>query len=396
MSEHAKFSPSAASRWMACPGSLVLSEGIPDEPSEFAAEGTAAHELAAMCFSTGMGAADFIGTEIEADGFTFTVDDEMAGFVQAYLDNCDREVGDHYCEIKVPLSGVLQVDNQFGTADRVILNADENLLIARDLKFGRGVKVFAKGNKQLMLYAAGAAVEFEAQGKWKRFKVVVDQPRLDHVDEYEFELPELVALIKDARKAVHMCNAASNAPPEVVRETYLNPGPEQCLWCPAKGICPAYAASAQETALAGFDVVEDSAKPLVAAMNDEEVAAAYAKVDWVKGWVDAIQGEAHSRAMSGNLPGFKLVLGRAGARKWYDEEAAEDALKRARLKADEMYSKKLVTPTQAEKLLKEKPRVWKRVSGLITQSEGKLHVAPESDPRQAQDPNTADDFEDVS
>lgn len=397
MTEHAKFSPSGAHRWMRCAGSLVLEAPYSDESSEFADEGTAAHELASMAFTSGMRAEDFIGTEIAVGERSFAVDDEMAGYVQAYLDNCDREPGEHHCEIRVPLSAVLDVPEQFGTADRVILNAEEGLLVVRDLKFGRGVRVDAQKNEQLMLYAAGAAIEFEAKGKWKRFKVCIDQPRLDHVDEYEFTRDELVEFIKEARKAVKTATAASLAPPEALRETYLTPGPKQCQWCKAKGACPAYAEQAQATALADFDVVEETPKPLVAAMSDEEIAAAYAKVDWVKAWVEAVSDEAFRRAMSGQeLPGLKLVQGRAGARRWSDEEQAEIVLKRARLKADEMYNKKLISPTQAEKILKDKPRVWHKAAKLVTQSEGKLHLAPADDKRPAQAPTSTDDFEDVS
>ena len=43
---HAKLSPSSAERWMSCPGSVALNEGKDDKGSSYAAEGTAAHELA--------------------------------------------------------------------------------------------------------------------------------------------------------------------------------------------------------------------------------------------------------------------------------------------------------------------------------------------------------------
>ena len=43
---HAKLSPSSAERWMTCPGSVALCDGLVDEGSSFAAEGTAAHWVA--------------------------------------------------------------------------------------------------------------------------------------------------------------------------------------------------------------------------------------------------------------------------------------------------------------------------------------------------------------
>ena len=47
MAAHAKLSPSAASRWLNCPGSVALCATLPTPPSTYYAdEGTAAHALA--------------------------------------------------------------------------------------------------------------------------------------------------------------------------------------------------------------------------------------------------------------------------------------------------------------------------------------------------------------
>ena len=47
------------------------------------------------------------------------------------------------------------VPEQFGTSDTVIIREAERLLIINDLKYGRGVQVWAEENEQLMLYALG-------------------------------------------------------------------------------------------------------------------------------------------------------------------------------------------------------------------------------------------------
>ena len=47
MAKHAKrFSPSAAERWMTCPGSVTACLDLPNESSSYADEGTAAHYMA--------------------------------------------------------------------------------------------------------------------------------------------------------------------------------------------------------------------------------------------------------------------------------------------------------------------------------------------------------------
>ena len=58
MSQHALLSPSSAHRWLACPASVAASAGLQDKPSEHAAEGTLAHDLAACALETGTDAPD--------------------------------------------------------------------------------------------------------------------------------------------------------------------------------------------------------------------------------------------------------------------------------------------------------------------------------------------------
>ena len=43
---HAKLSASAAARWLACPPSVVLTQGMKEEPSPYAEEGSKAHDIA--------------------------------------------------------------------------------------------------------------------------------------------------------------------------------------------------------------------------------------------------------------------------------------------------------------------------------------------------------------
>ena len=85
--------------------------------------------------------------------------------------------------------------------------------------------------------------------------------------------------------------------------------------------------------------------------------------------------------------------GRQGARAWTTEEEAEAALKRLKVKAALMYKRKLISPTDAEKLLKGDVK-WDKLQKYITRAEGKPSVALASDKRPALviEP-TADDFD---
>ena len=100
------------------------------------------------------------------------------------------------------------------------------------------------------------------------------------------------------------------------------------------------------------------------------------------------------------IPGFKLVAGRRGARKWTDEAEVEKLMKGMRIKRDVMYTLKLITPTQFENTLKNGSDAFgkgqiEKLRGCITQPEGKPSVVVESDPRPALALATADDYDNI-
>ena len=100
------------------------------------------------------------------------------------------------------------------------------------------------------------------------------------------------------------------------------------------------------------------------------------------------------------MPGYKLVEGRRGARKWANAEEVEATMKSMRMKLEAMYDFSLISPTTAEKLHNDGtigPRQWPKLQGLITQSEGKPSVAPDTDKRPALViAAAADEFADVT
>lgn len=139
---HAELSPSSAVRWMTCPGSVALCQGVTEAPSPYADEGTDAHELAAICLTTNTNAADHLGRVMELG---HKVDADMARHVQTYLDYV-REVvagtgGVLLVEQRLPISGITGEADAHGTSDAVILTDDEVIVI--DLKYGMGETVDA-------------------------------------------------------------------------------------------------------------------------------------------------------------------------------------------------------------------------------------------------------------
>lgn len=418
---HALLAPSKAHQWMPCPGSLTLEEGLPDGESEFSAEGTGAHELAKWTLTEGQPAAAYVGRiahvqrrPMHPDGDReWEVTDEMAAYVQDYADRVRQYAGDHplLVEQRLPIGHVTGEEGAAGTGDAVILADDE--LIVCDLKYGRGVRVEAERNPQEMLYALGALREFEVLIPGvKRVRLVILQPRLEHVSEWDCSVEELLAFGRQAADAAELTRLASKFRAKWAGQAdtpYLVPGDKQCVFCRAKPTCPALAAHVSRTVGAQFaDLTaaapKDQVKRLVPAAL-KQLGAAQAAVDLVEDWCRAVRAEVERVLVAGaNAPelieelGQKLVQGKRGSRAWSDESAAEKMLReRFRLKVEEAYSMKLISPTQAEKLLKDQPKRWAALQELVTQSEGRPSVAPAGDRRPAMSMTpTADDFEDLS
>lgn len=407
---HATFSPSAAHRWLPCPGSVALESRCPDESSEFADEGTAAHELAARVLQTGADPHQAVGGSILVNGAEIKITDEMAAAIARYAEFVRALGGTLMIEQRLPLVELTGEAVAEGTADAIVVLPDE--LIVVDLKYGRGVRVDAPGNEQLQIYGLAALLEYEYLGDFKRVRTVIVQPRLEHMSEEVTDVDVLRAFAPVVASGASRGRAALAyfRTYEAVHERYLNPGDAQCRFCRAKATCPALAKYVLCTVSDDFvDVTQLVAPQLegVALRTFDNVILGnlLGAVDLVEIWCKAVRAQAEVELFAGHaVPGYKLVEGRRGSRQWADPAEAELALKAMRLRTEEMYDLKLISPTSAEKLAKKMgddgkpiigPRQWPKLQELITQPDGKPSVAPETDKRPALVVKaTAEEFDD--
>lgn len=386
--------PSNAYRWMRCPGSAALIEQLdaPDYQSYEAAEGTAAHELAAWALEQDCACRDRLGDVIEVEGrehdeepFRIEVSEEMVGHVQAYANHVMARAEQAMrlkVEVRLALDYVIH-EGRTGTAD-VLMADDPDTLRVIDLKYGRGIEVDAEDNEQLMIYALGALDYWEFLD-FQEVVVEIYQPRLDANPTVTLSREELEAFRTKAReKADEALNASS--PEHLVADAE-----GQCKFCPAArvGRCPALDKLTHDVV---FDDLTGDGDVNLAPLSIEALAERRKWVDTVKLWLKGVTDGVHQALEAGHtVPGWTLDRGRAGNRKWANLEDAEAELKRFRLKKDEMYDFKLISPTQAEKILSPK-RYEKLVDqNLVTRDQGSLKVvrAEEDDGR-----SLIDDFDD--
>lgn len=414
MSAHAVLAPSDAKRWKRCAGAVAATIDYPDSSNEYAREGTAAHvlgERALQYAGEGRRANFWIGDVIdvpyEEGGVQkvqqFTVDDEMADNVQAYVNQVMRQPGHLLVEEKFDLADVFGVEGQFGTSDAIKLDYEHKRLYVNDLKYGRGIVVFAKDNDQMYAYAGGALRHYSMLAEWDEIVVAIHQPRLNHYDEHTLTRAELEAWIEQTKVHARRAFELIGEPMEVI-EAALTPGPEQCQWCPRKdlsrGGCRPLDEWTHKQVYEDFEMLsEEPQKPREAApLPNDVLGKLVARADLIESVTREWRAEGKRRLEAGlHIPGWKLVEGRAGNRKYSSDDEAESILKAARIKQDEMYTKKVISPAQAQKkFAKKKPKVWAKLDQIITQASGAPSMAPESDPKPALRIATSEQFNDES
>jgi len=404
VSAHAKLSPSGAHRWMACPGSVVLEAEYPDSSSRAAAEGTLAHEIASESMINNTYTPIYLGTKHTVDGFDFTVGQDMIDHVLDYI-KLVRELsqgGTLLVERQVSIGHLTGEEGATGTADAIILKGNEIVVV--DLKYGMGVKVSAIDNPQLMMYALGALHDYDMVDDFDTITMVIHQPRLNHVSEFILPLDELLKFgydVNGAANHVRLAQSLDLTAGDDLSDGFFTPGEKQCKFCRAKATCPALKAEVMETM--GVSPMSDFANLIPQEINmetsDNYLPVAMSKVELIEQWCKSIRAETERRLLAGQpVTGYKLVEGRLGNRDWKDPQAVEDIFKKTyRLRDDQAYDFKLISPTKAEKLFKENPKRWASLQEQIARADGKPSVAPVTDKRPALDIKPVmDDFRDLT
>lgn len=374
---HALLSPSSASRWLACTPSARLETKFKDKTSSYAEEGTTAHALAEAIIKYEHGLIkkreyNKLRKEVEA---TEWYNEEMEDCCQAYADHITEIMSEGATLIvEERLDMTNYVKGGFGTADAIILH--DGTLYFRDLKYGKGVPVYADNNPQLKLYALGALNDFGYIFDVERVNVGIFQPRLDNISVYEYSVEELTEWAETELKP--KADLAYAGKGEYVAGSH-------CMFCKAKATCRAFSEYNLSIAQEQFD------DP--ALLTDEEVVEILEKKPIFEKWIKAVAEYALEEAIAGKKwPGMKVVEGRSN-RIYKDEGLVVAKLQEAGW-GEKIYTEpKLLGITALNKLI-GKEKFSTLVEPLLDKPEGKPTLVPESDKRP--EFNSAEtDFKDI-
>ncbi|MEJ9220683.1 DUF2800 domain-containing protein [Paenibacillus glucanolyticus] len=372
---HALLGASKADQWINCPPSARLQESIPDKRSEFADEGTAAHELSELILRrrlTPCNAAERKRLDKAVEDFKKNnsyYGPEMEDAVAAYVE----VVEEHFMAAKARSSDAVilleerldfteWVPDGYGTGDVVLIS--DGMLEVIDLKYGKGVPVSAIGNPQLRLYGLGAWSNWNYLYSINEVSMTIVQPRLDSVSTDTLPLGEL---IEWAEVVVKPAAALADA-----GEGEFKPG-SHCRWCKVKGNCRARADENMKALAYEFQ------DPALLSMD--EIGSVLFVAEQLKVWAKDVEEYAFDQAKAGaRIPSWKLVEGRSN-RSITDKAAARKALEIAELEDDKyLKPQELLGIGDLEKKIGKK-ELASLLDGLIVKPPGKPVLVPETDKR---------------
>ena len=375
---HAILSPSSAERWIHCPPSAVINAEAPRTDTIYTREGTLAHAVCEL-----KGRREFLLMDmLEADAYnaemaTLRADelwqDEMDGYTDTWIDAL-RDIAEDYdqpphvaLEVQVDFSEY--VPDGFGTADCLMIGKIKGVttLNVIDFKYGKGVPVSSENNPQIMLYALGALLDYDAiYDDIETVRMTIVQPRIrSEPDSWELD--------------AHTLLAWANAVVEPAAKLAIHGGGEfqegdWCRFCAIRGSCRARAAANLAAAAMEFRLPPE--------LSDSEIGEALELGQRLKSWLSDLEEYALGACLDGReIPGFKAVAGRS-VRAWTDADAAFKAALAAGIPEAVLYERKPVTLAALEKTIGK--RTFLETLGQFVQTPpGKPTLAKSDDRRPA-------------
>lgn len=345
MGEHAILSASGSKKWLNCPLSITLEKEFENEESVFAKEGTVAHSLGELKLKLELNILDFKSFEKERKELLIDYSDEEINNFEKYTEKYKDFVlekyniaSENYKNVDLLIEKRLDYSKYakdgFGTGDALIFDG-ENIEII-DLKYGKGVKVNAFKNSQLMLYGLGALELYDDLFDINKITLTIFQPRINNISSYTISKDELikwgVEIVKpSAEKAFY-------GKGECVEGKHCDEG-----FCRARPLCKAY--SQRYT-----DIPKYSSKNMSLFSEDElleiwDIANSYPR------WAKLVKNYVLGKLLKGDeLKGFKLSENKS-PRAFVDDDTVKNILKDVGLDKSKYIKESLAPITEIEKNL---------------------------------------------
>jgi len=425
---HSVYAPSSAAGWLTCPDYILANINLPDDAGEDAAYGTVGHEVAEEWLlriqdiregeeqiteeMAAQARPDYlVGTirpVVEPSGtFNIKITEEMLAYVSQYIARCAEMPGKHMVEQRGDFSSLTPIKNQKGTAD--FISMEPGVLRVRDLKMGISPRnrVDAaeyrddiravidgrfNGNPQALIYAIAMFLAWDHVYHFERIIIYIDQPRLDHFDEWETTREELISFMAFVKERAYAAWA---------KERPRVPSEKGCKWCKAKPTCTAYVAFHQDAYDDVWDDDDDIPLGQAPAMTPERMSRAVARLESqedeppapnpavlttahllkilamkksVEDFLSDVLQEVMNRKSRGeDIPQVKLVRGREGRRKLLgiddpDDPQQEWILSELRflgLTEEDIWKHEINSPAQLQEKLKSRFGLKDKVAKMM-------------------------------
>ncbi|MBQ7547666.1 MAG: DUF2800 domain-containing protein [Clostridia bacterium] len=356
---HALLSASGAHRWLACPPSAAAALRYPDESSEYATEGTRAHEVAEAIVS-GMTPDDLL----EHDEYTV----EMVNHAIEYKDYIEeqRTSPDDLLLLETRVDFSPWVPEGFGTCDAMLIRG--NVLTVIDYKYGVGVPVSAVDNPQMRLYALGALNDYGIALDVETVEMHIYQPRIHNISTDTISVDKL---LRWGEKVVKPIAAKAWEG----KGTYK--AGDHCRFCPHAAKCRALAHYCESI------VDLHGSEHAIPTLTPAEIADILTAEPVIASWLRRVKARALEELLDGKeIPGFKAVDGRLGNRQWADESRVVEILRDNGYGEDDYTERKLKSPAGMDELLGKKTAA-EMLGSVTVRKPGSPTIVPDTDRRPA-------------
>lgn len=371
MRKHALISFSSAKRIINCPPSVRLTEHMPDVISEYADEGTLAHDISELLILRHLRRVhepEFIAKFTELQRSKHYTNDlyqdciVFAAFViRKYLQvKKIHRNAQIFLEIKVSIDPFLK--EAYGHLDILII-ADGYLCVI-DLKYGQGVKVDADLNDQLRMYVLGVMISFAEIFDFFDCDMIIYQPRLDNITEWYQTREDILYWAQNIMRPAALLALEGKGEYKAG---------DHCQFCKARKQCRVNANYRLEL------VEEFNAKP-APLLSMDEIAKILPRISEIIKWLDAVKEYALSEALKGKpIPGHKMVRGK-GFRFFTHLNKVEEILIGAGYKETDIIIRELKSLTALEEKLGKKDFNF-YLNDWIQKAPGKPTLVPIDDKR---------------